>query len=83
MNPAVSMDDTPKESKVATHRKMRSLGMGKHTAGNAKSMDMHDVPGAVTVGETKTLGQWRAERKQKKKRKNKLAKQSRKKNRRR
>lgn len=72
-----------KESKKALHRKMRSLGMGKHVAGNALSLANHKrVPGEVTVGQGKTVAQVRAEQKASKKRKNKMARKSRRKNRR-
>lgn len=69
-------------SKKLQHRKMRSLGMGKHVAGNAHSLANHQrVPGEVTVGEGKTVAQWKAEKRAGKKRKNKLARKSRARNR--
>jgi hypothetical protein len=69
-------------SKKIQHRKMRSLGMGKHVAGNAHSLANHPrVPGEVTVGEGKTVTQYKAEKRDKKKRKNKLARKSRTRNR--
>ena len=38
-------------SKKLQHQKMRSLGMGKHVAGNASSLANHSrVPGEVAVG---------------------------------
>jgi hypothetical protein len=73
----------PNTSKNVLHRKMRSLGMGKHANGSAHTLANHSrVPDAVTVGEGKTLGQWKSERKEKAKRKNKMARKSRARNRR-
>ena len=70
-------------SKIALHRKMRSLGMGKHANGSAHTLANHKrVPDAVTVGEGKTLGQYKSERKEKKRHKNKMARKSRARNRR-
>ena len=69
-------------SKKAQHRQMRSLGMGKHVAGNAHSLANHQrVPGNVAVGEGKTVAQWKAEKRQHKKKKNKMARKSRARNR--
>lgn len=70
-------------SKKIQHRKMRSLGMGKHVAGNANSLASHKrIPGEVEVGAGKTISQWKAKRRDKKKSKNKMARKSRRKNRR-
>lgn len=64
-------------------RKARSLGIGKHAAGNAHTLANHKrVPGEVTVGEGKTVAGWKRERAQEKKRKNKMARKSRARNRR-
>lgn len=68
--------------KVELHRKMRRLGMGKHAAGNAHTLANHSrVPGEVLVADGKTKAQFKAELRAAKKRKNKMARQSRKRNR--
>lgn len=72
-----------KPSKKSLHMKMRRLGMGKHAGGNAQTLANHSrVPGEIVVGQNKTLAQVRADKKAKSKRKNKMARRSRRANRR-
>lgn len=79
----VSVTAPTKSTKRALHRSMRRLGIGKHAGGNAQTLANHKrVPGEIAVGQTKTLAQVRADKAKQAKRKNKMARQSRKRNRR-
>lgn len=70
--------------KAKARRVQRGLGLTKHLGGNARAMALNErVPNAVTVGTNKTLGQQRAEMKEKVKAKKKREKAGRKKSRRR